>query len=45
VIILTGELKNPAKTHILNPEVALGANRTYKDSVFSLLFNHPEALR
>jgi predicted transposase YdaD len=23
----------------------LGANRTYKDSVFSLLFNHPETLR
>jgi predicted transposase YdaD len=23
----------------------MGANRSYKDSVFSLLFNHPETLR
>jgi hypothetical protein len=36
-------LKNPQKTPMLKPYMA--TNRSYKDSVFSLLFNDPETLR
>jgi hypothetical protein len=38
-------LKNLVKTLMINPEVSMGVNRTYKDSVFSLLFSDLETLR